>query len=182
MPRPRRWICPGVLCALVAAGATSAALAQGSRALATFCRTGALAGTFTVVPGSAGAGHIEYTLRVRNRSSATCTVAGTPELRLLDRHNRVLPSNSFSEQSGTAVRVDLRPGGYAAAVARFSPTVPGPGEPTTRQCEPTAYRVRAVVPPGDAVVVAPISPPTPVCVRGRMRVSVFVPGRSVPRP
>ncbi len=144
------------------------------------CKSGALTATFTPVAGSAGAGNISYVLRIRNRSGRACSVAGTPVLRLLDRRNRPLPSYSFSEQSGTAVLVVLRPGRYSAAVARFSPDIAGPGEPITRQCEPAAYSVRVLVPPDDANAVARVRPPTPVCEHGRMSVSVFVPGRNAP--
>jgi hypothetical protein len=101
-------------------------------------------------------------------------------MHLLGRYNKPLPSHSASEQRGTAVLVTLKPGAYAASAARFSPDVPGTGEPQNRQCEPTAYHVRATIPPDTGSVVAPVQPPTPVCEKGTMSMSVFVPGKNVP--
>jgi hypothetical protein len=74
----------------------------------------------------------------------------------------------------TAVRVVLRAGGRAKATARFTPDVPGPTEPTDAQCEPTAYTVR-VTPPGGGTLIAPVEPPTPVCVHGRISLSALSP-------
>jgi hypothetical protein len=145
------------------------------------CRGGDLSGSFTVVRGSAGAGNISYTLRIRNRSGHECFVSGLPGLRLLGRSGRALPTHVVAAHPGelTAVRVVLRPGSYAAATARFSPDVPGVGE--SRPCERTAYRVRVTPPPGGGTFVAPVSPPTLVCEHGRMTMSVLVAGRTGPR-
>src|SRR5205823_10703384 len=103
-----------------------------------------LTGTFSVVPGSAGAGNIVYALRLANRSRQACFVSGLAGLRLLGRTGRLLPTHVQPAFRGalTAVRVVLRPGARAKATARFSPDVPGPGEPTGKTCEPTAYQVR----------------------------------------
>jgi hypothetical protein len=69
--------------------------------------------------------------------------------------------------------VRLAPGRTATATARFSPDVPGPGEPTTGpRCEPTAYLLR-VRPNGGGTLKAPIRPPTPVCEHGGMTWSVL---------
>ena len=72
------------------------------------------------------------------------------------------------------MRVVLRPGDRAHAFARFSPDVPGQGEPVTaKQCEPTAFEVRVTPPPGGGTLVAPVSPPTPVCEHGGMSLTVL---------
>ena len=71
----------------------------------------------------------------------------------------------------TAVKVTLRHGKAAKADARFSPDIPGPGEPQTgAPCEPKAYKVRVTVPPGGGTLLAPVLPPTKVCVHGNMSV------------
>jgi uncharacterized protein DUF4232 len=122
-----------------------------------------------VIPGSPGAGGISYMLRLRNRSSRTCFVSGLAGLRLLGKTGRPLPTKvTAAFRPGlTAVRVVLRPGHWAKAEARFSPDIPGPGEPqTTGPCEPKAYRVRITPPPGGGTLVGPVSPPTPVCEHG----------------
>jgi hypothetical protein len=78
------------------------------------------------------------------------------------------------------VKVVIAPGHYASATARFSPDIPGPGEPQTKQCEPTAYKVRIGVPPGGGSVVGPVTPPTPVCLHGSMVVTALSAGKHGP--
>jgi hypothetical protein len=165
--------------AVVAAAALAAA--GGRSAVVPVCRGGDLGGVFVVVQGSAGAGGISYTLRLHNRSAAACFVSGIPGLRLLGRTGAPLSTHVAPSHSGvlTAVRVVLRPGGFAAATARFSPDIPGPGEPQTKQCEPTAYHLK-VSPAGGGSLVAPVTPPTPVCEHGRLFMSVLVAGRRGP--
>jgi hypothetical protein len=159
--------------ALVAAGGRSTVVPA--------CRGSDLGGVFVVVRGSAGAGGISYTLRLHNRSSAACFVSGIPGLRLLGRTGAPLSTHVRPSHPGalTAVRVVLRPGGFAAATARFSPDIPGPGEPQTKQCEPTAYYLK-VSPAGRGSVVLPVSPPTPVCEHGQLFMSALVAGRRGP--
>src|SRR5262245_34069889 len=135
------------------------------------CVAAQLTGSFAGVPGSAGAGNIVYRLRLRNRSSRTCFVSGLAGLRLLGRTGRPLPTKVVPafRPGLTAVHVVLRPGQTAKAEARFSPDIPGPGEPqTTGPCEPKAYRVRIAPPPGGGTLVGPVLPPTPVCEHGGM--------------
>jgi hypothetical protein len=137
------------------------------------CTAAQLSGTFRVVPGSAGAGNIVYALRLENTSSRTCFVSGLARLQLLGRTGRALPTHvrPAFRPGLTAVRVELRPGQTARAEARFSPDVPGIGEPVAgRQCEPTSYKVRVTPPPGGGTLIAPIRPRTPVCEHGGMSV------------
>jgi hypothetical protein len=139
------------------------------------CTGAELAGTFKVVPGSAGAGNIVYALRLENTSRATCTVTGIPGVTLLDRRGKRLPTHPFPAHPGalTAVLVTLAPGKTATATARFSPDVPGTGEPVSgTRCEPVAYRL-LVRPNGGGALRAPIRPPTPVCEHGGMTWSVL---------
>ena len=134
-----------------------------------------LGGTFSAVYGSAGAGSISYALRLTNRSRQACFVSGLAGLRLLGRTGRLLPTKvePTFRPGLTAVRVVLNPGGRAKATARFSPDVPGPGEPGDRPCEPTAYKVRVTPPPGGGTLVARVTPPTPVCEHGHMLLSAL---------
>jgi hypothetical protein len=161
---------------VLAAGVVGLTLAAGGSASTVAPCTGAqLSGTFSVVYGSAGAGNIVYALRLRNRSKQTCFVSGLAGLRLLGKTGRALPTHVVPAFRGglTAVRVVLAPGRRAKATARFSPDVPGPGEGATRQCEPTAYRVRVTPPPGGGTLVAPVTPPTPVCEHGSLQLSAL---------
>ena len=157
--------------ALVAALASPAALQP--------CTASQLNGSFTVIPGSPGAGNISYLLRLRNRSAKTCFVSGLAQLRLLSNNGRPLPTKVVPvfRPGLTAVRVVLRPGRSAKAEARFSPDIPGPGEPQTRgPCEPKAYRVRITPPPGGGTLVGPVTPPTPVCEHGTISLRALSPG------
>ena len=120
-----------------------------------------LTGTFKVIPDSAGAGNIVYRLRVKNSSKATCGVTGLPALTLLDAAGReAADERAVQRHARNAQRGPrpLKPGATATLTARFSPDVPGPGEPVSgRACERTAYKLR-VAPSGGGSVVVPISP------------------------
>jgi len=141
------------------------------------CTGSALTGTFRVVPGSPGAGNIVYELRVRDRSHASCFVSGVPSLSLLDARGHAQATHARGVPAGqlTAVIVRLAPGGAAKLTARFSPDVPGPGEPVGKTCEPKSYKLR-VTPNGGGSLVAPIQPPIPVCEHGALAVTVFTAG------
>ena len=168
--------------AVVVAGFTILALtasASEGKTRLTPCHAGKLSGVFAVVHGSAGAGSISYDLRVRSRSKTSCTVFGVPPLRLLGRTGKPLPTNVIPDDPLSARTVVLKPGAYAAATARFTPTVPGPGEPRTRQCEPSAYRIRVSAYAGSVTI--PVMPPTPICVRGRIHLTPLIAGRHGPR-
>jgi len=142
-----------------------AALAAPASSSASAC--GSLSGSFSVVPNSQGAGNILYTLRLKNRGSASCLLAGLPILRLLGTGGRALPTHISRDPRYKAPHPFLlRPGKTASATARFTPDVPGPGETTIGACEPVAHTARVTA--GAATVVVPIRPPTRVCVHGHM--------------
>jgi hypothetical protein len=139
-----------------------------------FCKGTDLTGGFAVVPGSAGAGNIVYALRLKNRSSTSCSLTGTPVVELHGRTGKKLPTRIRPAHPGaqTAVLVTLQPGRRAKATARFTPDVPGPGEPTGAQCELRAYRL-VVHPNGGGRTSVAIVPPTPVCIHGTLTFSVY---------
>ena len=143
-------------------------------ALGVPCDGSALRGSFSVVPGSAGAGNIVYRLRLVNRSSTACWLSGQPRVELLDATGRKLPTAAHPQRPGVAAAapIVLAPGKAASASARFSPDVPGTGEPVGRRCEPKAYRLR-VRPNGNGSVVVRIVPPTSVCEHGSLALSLW---------
>lgn len=158
------------LIALLLLVVASIASAFGATPKAAPCTGSQLAGTFSVVRGSAGAGNISYRLTLKNVSSSTCTVTGLPQGRLLSKTGKPLPTHIRAAFPGAlaAVLVRLAPGARAYAEARFSPDVPGVGEPVAGlRCEPTAYRLRVTAPGGGATN-ANVTPPTPVCEHGRL--------------
>jgi hypothetical protein len=154
---------------------TAAAAPAGATHRASLCTGPSLTGRFAVVPNSAGAGNIVYALVLRNRSTTTCAVTGLPSLTLVGRFGKALPTHvlAVSPTTLTAVLVRLAPGKSARATARFSPDVPGPGEPVSgRQCERTAYRAVVHAPGGGNVTVA-LAPPTPVCEHGQLQFKAY---------
>jgi hypothetical protein len=161
---------------LLGALAVGGSLAHHSEARSSmqFCKGTDLTGRFAVVPGSAGAGNIVYTLRLTNRTSAPCSVTGTPIVSLRGKSGKKLPTHIRPAHPGaqTAVLVTLDPGQRTKATARFTPDVPGPGEPTSKQCEPKAFRL-VVQANGGGTTNIPIIPATPVCVHGTLTFSVY---------
>ena len=162
--------------ALLGLACTPALSAEASGAPA--CRAGDLSGVFAVVNGSAGAGSISYDLRLQNHSSSKCYVSGIPGLRLLGKTGKALPTKVVPDRPGalTAAKIILKPGGYAASTARFSPDIPGTGEAQYGQCEPTAHSLR-VSPAGGGSLVVPVKPATPVCEHGRMVLTALIAGK-----
>jgi hypothetical protein len=121
------------------------------------CLGGQLAGTFNVVPGSAGAGHISYLLTLKNSSQTACTLTGLPNVVTLeDKNKSSLPTQVAGSPSATVVT--LQPGDSATAMARFSPDVPSSQSGT---CQPKAYRIE--VNPGVGITEMDVKPPTSVC-------------------
>jgi Protein of unknown function (DUF4232) len=152
---------------------------SGARSASGLCTGAVLAGTFTAVPGSAGAGNIVYRLTVKNTSSAECGVTGLPALQLLGKSAGKLPTRTiFDGMPGTltSALVRLAPGGTASLTARFSPDVPGVGEQHPGACEATAYKLRVMPSAGGTATVA-ITPPTPVCEKGRLQLTAFTAAR-----
>lgn len=133
------------------------------------CAADSLTGSFDEVPGSAGAGQIVYKLTLTNTGSTPCFVSGIPQVQLLGTTGKALPTSASAAQPSTATapKVSLQHGDSATAEAQFSPDVPGTGDATSGQCQPTATVLR-VTAPGGGTLDAPIQPPTPVCERGSL--------------
>jgi Domain of unknown function (DUF4232) len=160
--------------ALGAVALASACLAGGAAHAAqpaAECHARGMTGRFAVVPGSAGAGNIVYALTLTNRSGFRCSIQGLPKLRLIGRQGKALPTRVTRAFPGPAPVVVVPPDGRARATARFSPDVPGRGEPVIGACEPIANRLRVRL-RGGAVLV-PVVPPTRVCSHGAMQVTVY---------
>ena len=151
-----RWaLLIGLLAALAAPGSSSAATCSG------------LSGKFAAVPGSAGAGNIVYRLSVHNGGSASCVLQGLPKLRLYALDGTPLPTHVGPDPRYVPKPFVLRPGKTASAMARFSPDVPGVGEPAVKgHCEPVAWT--ALVSAGGTTLVLPLRKPTSVCEHGRL--------------
>ena len=156
---------------------TTTAAAPGTTSMASACTGSDLEGTFSVVPGSAGAGQISYALTVKNASGHDCFVSGIPGVQLLDASGAPLPTHVSAAHpgQGTAAKIELAPGGSASAQARFSPDVPGVGDRQTGTCQPKAVTMR-VSTTGPDTFDAPVQPPTSVCEQGSLRFDLFASG------
>jgi len=139
----------------------------GSAESATPCTGEQLSGTFVLVPGSAGAGQIEYALTLTNTSHGACYVRGIPRAALLNASAAALPTHVTPAGGGAPTRVVLEPGAAAVAHARFSPDVPGQGDSQSGACQPQAHTLQ-VTPNGGGVTDAAIRPSTSVCERGTL--------------
>jgi uncharacterized protein DUF4232 len=144
----------------------------GSATSARPCTGAQLTGTFVLVPGSAGAGQIEYELTLKNTSRRPCSVRGIPAATLLGVSGAALPTHVRAAGPDGARRVVLEPGASAAAHARFSPDVAGVGDSQSGACQPTAHTLQ-VSPSGGDVVDAAVQPPTSVCEQGTLNFEAF---------
>jgi len=150
------------------------------------CHTRDLAGSFTVVVGSAGMGNIDYAITLTNIAPHPCTLYGYPGLLLLDMRSAPLPTNVLRIPDSAKRLITLPPGGIATAFGRFTPDVPGAGDNTTVPstgawaCQPTAVYTRITPPDETTHLVVKVTPPTPVCQSGLIQVSAFAPGAEWP--
>jgi hypothetical protein len=166
-----------LLTLLVFATAVAATTASAGPAVA-FCGGPQLSGSFSVIRGSAGAGNISYRLALKNVSNTQCSLTGLPQGRLLGKGGKPLPTHVTAAFPGalTAILVRLPPGQKANATARFSPDVPGVGEPVAgRKCEPAAWFFR-VVGQGGGTTKIKVAPPTSVCEHGQLQFSAYSAG------
>ena len=144
---------------------------NGSVASAGPCTGQQLTGTFALVPGSAGAGQIEYALMLKNRSNSPCSIRGVPKALLLGVSGTALPTHVTSAGGG-ASRLVLQPGASVVADARLSPDVAGTGDSQSGTCQPKAHTLQ-VTPNGGGVTDAAIKPPTSVCEQGSVNFKAF---------
>lgn len=150
---------------------TKTVTTTGSAAGAKPCAGGQLAGTFALVPNSAGAGQIAYALTLKNSSQSACLVRGIPQATLLGVSGAPLPTH-IRPAGGTKRPIVLPPGASAVAQARFSPDVAGDGDSQSGACQPPAHTLQ-VTTVGGGVTEAPIKPPTSVCQQGTLNFEAF---------
>ncbi len=153
--------------ALLAAAAAGVASASASAAKP--CPNRHLTAQMTHIFGSEGAGSTGYLLTVRNISRHACWVHRHLALQLLGAGSvpRKLPTHVVD--FGRHGTVTIAPGHAVSARLRFSPDIPGGGEPGRGPCEPVAHRVTVFLgPPQGGGVTGPVKPPTSVCEHGTM--------------
>jgi uncharacterized protein DUF4232 len=149
---------------------TETVTTTGSVAGAKACQGTDLTAAFALIPNSAGAGQIAYTLTVKNSSTSPCSVRGVPRGTLLGATGTALPTH-VRASGGAGTPIVLPPGASATAQARFSPDVAGDGDSQTGACQPTAHTFQLIESGG--VTEAPIKPPTSVCQQGTLNFEAF---------
>jgi hypothetical protein len=171
-PRPARrrlsrpW--PAVALAAAAAAAAAGLAARATGAPVAGCAASALSVKMTVTPGSGAAGHIGYTLAVRNRGYAACRTGNHPKLKLLKAGGQGLATHVV--KVGATKTITVAAGHTVRSSLFFSPDVPGVGEPQTGPCEPVAHKVRVTfTAPASGSRVGAVSPPTSVCEQGSIQ-------------
>ena len=145
--------------------ATTTLTTTGSVSSAKPCAGTDLAGVFTLIPGSAGAGQIAYILTVKNTSQAPCSLHGVPQGTLLGISGTSLPTHVKSAGGGGR-QIVLPPGASATAQARFSPDVAGTGDAQSGACQPQAHTFELSAAGG--VTEVTVKPPTSVCQQGTL--------------
>jgi Protein of unknown function (DUF4232) len=129
----------------------------------------------------AGLGNVGALFRLKNTSSAGCTLVGYPGIRLVSQTGAILPSDVHDAVDGDYLfppivphLVALEPGGYAAFNLGYgdNPFGPGTNEPYDVAC-PAARWVRIVLPNTDQFGTASFA--MAPC-EGRMNVSAIFPG------
>ena len=133
-----------------------------------------LKGSFSVIPGSASAGHVEARVVLTNSSSVACRAFGYVGMQLLSASGGPLPTNVV-RQPGTTQTITLSPGQSASAVAQFSPDIAGQGDSTTGNCQPVAQSSE-ITPPNDTRFFVVQGPGQPVCERGTIDLRPLQPG------
>ncbi len=149
---------------------TQTVTTTGSVSSAKPCAGMDLSAVFTLIPGSAGAGQIGYTLTVKNTSQAPCSLHGIPQGTLVGASGAALPTH-VKAAGGSGHTVVLPPGASATAVARFSPDVAGTGDSQSGACQPSARTFQLSA--GGSVAEAQIQPPTSVCQQGTLNFEPF---------
>ena len=133
------------------------------------CHTSELAGSF--VPGSPGAGQRYATLVLRNTGDVACTIHGYGGVGLVDGDGAALPTHQVRRSDPAPTTVTLQPGDTASSQLHWG-AVPGPGDSSTGDCQPTPATLR-VIPPDET---DPLSVPWtqgPVCVGGTIEQTAY---------
>lgn len=139
---------------LTALGATTAALAGGSAALATTspaalaasipkCYNSQLTASVFEPAGGGAAGSVYLHLVFHNKSGSTCYLNGYPGVSAVGTHGNQL-GDAATRDGGTAQYVNIAPGQNAHAILRYSDVVAT--DPASRPAHANGFRI---YPPGD---------------------------------
>lgn len=128
------------------------------------CTAAGMRGTFSEIPGTHSAGHVEARVVLTNTATTPCATGGYVGMQLLGSGGAHLPTNVVREP-GTVTQILLAPGQSASAVAQYSPDIAGQGDSTGTSCQPVAVNTQ-VTPPNDTHQLVAPGPGSPVCESG----------------
>ncbi len=143
-----------------APGSPSTTAASGGQ-----CLAATLSGSFTIILGSAGAGHVSARVVLTNTGTATCRTGGYVGMQLLGAGGTHLPTTVVRDAALAVTALTMTPGSSVSAVARFSPDIPGPADTQTGPCQPVAAST-LVTPPNDTHQIVAHGPGSSVCESG----------------
>ena len=136
------------------------------------CHTSELTGS--LVPGDPGAGQRHATLVLTDTGGETCTIDGYGGIGLVDAAGRALPTKQVRVASPAPKLITLRPGATVRAQLQWG-AVPGTGDSTTGDCQPTAAALQ-VVPPDETDALRVAWSGGPVCEGGTIQQQAYVAG------
>ncbi|MGI8493486.1 MAG: DUF4232 domain-containing protein [Acidimicrobiales bacterium] len=131
--------------------------------------------TFTIIPGSAGAGHVEGRIVLVNVGTNPCRTGGYVGVQLLGASDTPLPTKVVRDTGTPVTTIVVPAGGAASALVRFSPDVPGPGDNPGPSCQPVASGSE-ITPPNDTSFVIAHGPQSSVCEQGTLEVRALQAG------
>ena len=105
---------------------------------------------------------------------------GYPALSLLASDFHALPTNVLHATAAAPTLITVAPGAWIHSEIRYSANIPGPGEPTTGQCEPETVHAQAKLPGDTAWAKITLDNPTTVCESGSVEAKPFMGGQSSP--
>jgi hypothetical protein len=165
---------PGTTQSVASSTSLSSSTSTPSAQAVALCTVENLKGSYSVIPGSASAGHIEARVVLTNSSSSACRTFGYVGMQLLDSNGAPVPTDVV-RQPGTIQQITLNPGQSASAVSQFSPDIAGQGDSTSGNCQPVAQSTE-VTPPNDTRFMVVPGPGQPVCERGTIDMRPLQPG------
>jgi hypothetical protein len=158
---------------------TSSSSTSSGGGIRTACLASNLAGKWTGIPGSAGAGHISSDLALQNTSTHACTIDGFPAFTLHSATNATLPTTISFDPIPVPMLI-VQPGGWVHSELRYSTDIPSSGEPTSGPCEPSAASALVTITGNSGSVRAALDVPQPICGRGQIEAKPYASGPSSP--
>ena len=122
-------------------------------------------------PLGAAAGNLYGKILLTNHSGATCTVYGYGGIGLYSSSGGSVPTHQVRDTSVAPVTITLKPGDHAYSQLHWA-DVPGPGESSTRTCEPQASVIQ-VIPPDETRALDAHWPGSPACEHGRIQQTAY---------